>query len=511
MVVSDAVRLLWGYRRAFVVTLAVAALIVAVAGIVAYLAAPSNRITALRFRLEFEGAQNGLYPSDIKFSTHDITSDPVLKQVFEANNLDRFFRYREFADSVFVYETSTALELLMREYEAKLSNVKLSPVDRSRIEATFKTKKEELASPEYELQLQRPGGVTAIPPEVESKVVSEILSSWADWAKVRKGAMQYNIPLYSSKIIQVGLFESSEYLIAADLLRTDIERILENVGELESLPGSHTIFAGEERVTLADIKAGLDELRQFKLDPLISLIAQTQLARDSEIVSIYLENRLFNSMLELEEAKERVQVLEDAITRFLDQGGSGAPHGVEGNGSGPPQDVTTYVSQFNDPFLDRLLNMATRNQDAELRQQITKQQIMEGDKVALLTKQTEYYRALRDTFSARPPRPALRNRAAAVDRLKKDFERLETETLNALVLISSLFDQISSYNLNPRNLLYSTLSPVSFRQTRGASITDLALYSMLTLGLVTLLFPVGCLLHYNLSRVRARDRTDQDT
>ena len=85
---------LWSYRQ--VISLAVAGVmgIFVVAMLAAYVFQAVERLGTLEFRLLFEGASQGEYPNGTLFSSAEITSTPVLTEVFEAERPEalRFLR-----------------------------------------------------------------------------------------------------------------------------------------------------------------------------------------------------------------------------------------------------------------------------------------------------------------------------------------------------------------------------------------------------------------------------------
>ena len=81
---------LWGFRR--VIQLAFAgALGVFLLGLAfAYVWYPNQKTAQIGFRLLFEGADKGEYPNGTPFGPSDITSTPILEQVYKTNSVDMF-------------------------------------------------------------------------------------------------------------------------------------------------------------------------------------------------------------------------------------------------------------------------------------------------------------------------------------------------------------------------------------------------------------------------------------
>ena len=104
---------LWSYR--WVINLAVAGMmgIFVVAMLAAYVFQAVERLGTLEFRLLFVGASQGEYPNGTPFSSAEITSTPVLTEVFEMNELEGHGSYEDFKNSIFVLQSNPELELLI--------------------------------------------------------------------------------------------------------------------------------------------------------------------------------------------------------------------------------------------------------------------------------------------------------------------------------------------------------------------------------------------------------------
>ena len=172
-------RTLWSYRQ--VISLAVAGVMACfvVAMLAAYAFQAVERLGTLEFRLLFEGASQGQYPNGTLFSSAEITSTPVLTEVFETNDLERYGSYEDFKNSVFVLQSNPELELLSYEYEAKLAASGLSPVDRRRIEDGFRTRRQSLTDSRFSLTLRGDALVARMPSSLVSKVLDDTLATWA--------------------------------------------------------------------------------------------------------------------------------------------------------------------------------------------------------------------------------------------------------------------------------------------------------------------------------------------
>src|SRR5450759_2631584 len=184
---------LGGYRRVIgAAVIGVGALFV-VGVLLVFLIAPVERVGSIQFRLLFDGAEKGEYSNHTPFSPTEIVAAPVLTEVYTINDLQRFGKYENFKDSMFVKQSNPDLDLLAFEYQALLADTKLSPIDRARIQDEFKKKREAMVDPSYSISMRRHERLKTLPRDLMDKVLMDTLNTWAKPADERKGASKYNV------------------------------------------------------------------------------------------------------------------------------------------------------------------------------------------------------------------------------------------------------------------------------------------------------------------------------
>ncbi len=297
-------RSVWSYRRVIVgVVAGVMAVFVAVAMVVS-VSAPVERIGSFGFRLLFDGASEGRYPNGTPFSTAEITSTPVLTEVFNANNLERFGSFEAFRNSIFVLQRNPELDALSFEYQAKLADSRLTPVDRSRLEDEFRTKRDSLSNTEFTLNLRASTRTAAMPRSLTSKVLDDTLAVWATQASERKGALLYDTPVLSGNILRRDMVMAADYLRGIDIFRTQIARIIDNINQIEQLPGATLLRTGDDRVSLLEAKVELEDILRFQLQPLLGMLREAGLSKNPGEQQRYIADQLFQIRLEPRTSRE---------------------------------------------------------------------------------------------------------------------------------------------------------------------------------------------------------------
>jgi hypothetical protein len=486
---------LWGYRRVIAAAVGGAITLYLVGILLVFLVAPAERLGTIRFRLLFEGAEKGEYPNGTLFSASEIVAGPVLTEVYKANDLQRFGKYEDFKDSVFVLQANLDLELLAYEYRGRLADTKLSPVDRARIEEEFQRKREALVDPVYSLNMRRRERLTTLPRDLANKVLLDILATWAKHADERKGATKYNVDVLSPNILQRAMLDQEDYLVAIDILRAKTARVLATIDEISKLPGAKTIRVGEKRVTLAEVRAGLEDVVRFKLEPLLGLIRSEGITKNARALLLYANNQLFQLRQEQQQSAAMVEALQASVREFAAQGGSPARDarpGAMGPSAGSGTGAVT--PQLDQSFLDRIMGLSTAKDEFEYKRKITDRVIEESEKMAARAREAAYYEDLTRELGRSSGRTVGSPEMVAL--IKARSAEAFDEIVGGIEKTGLIYRELSALNLNPTTTVFAVTEPFIQQTQRSLTLRTVVLYFVLVLMLSLVLVPVACLIHH---------------
>src|SRR5688500_10158846 len=209
------------YSAAIATILLAVALAYLMLAVALYILGPASEVTTLPFRVVFEGADAGRYPNGMEFNSTEITATPVLQKVHAATGLQKFATFADIKNAIYVVEHNKELDRLALEYNAKLSDPKLSPLDRERLEREYDLRKESIRRTDYALTLVVDERTRSIPRALRIQVLKAVLDTWAEQAMTEKGAGRYRIPVLSRNILgpETSL-DGRDYLVTIDILRT---------------------------------------------------------------------------------------------------------------------------------------------------------------------------------------------------------------------------------------------------------------------------------------------------
>ena len=493
---------LWRYRSVIVAAVALVTVLFAIGVLVYRVRTPTERIASIQFRLLFDGAAQNRYPNGTPFSPSDIVGAPVVADVFAANDLKRFGSYDYFKQILYVQQASLAMSTLASEYQAKLADVKLSPVERAKLEEEWKNKRETLIDPVFSLSMRRSERFTEIPSSLAEKVLNDILETWAQQADLRKGALRYQVPILSAKSLTRENIASDDYLITADLLRTRAVRIVRSIDELEKLPGALTMRTSKEHVSLPEIRAMLEDSIRFDIEPLLGIIRSQGITKNAQQLALYASNAAFQIRLDKEEIEGRARALQAGLREYMSQSGASV-------GSAAPRDGTrtngvemqTVMPQLSESFIDQLQQVFVRTSkdEIEYRRSLTNQLIEESKRATTFDRDLAYYEDLAKS---------VKGIGAHSSGSPEMIKLIDDRTTKAFGLISKATDQLSEFytELSAQNLgsaasLYVITGPFAQRDERSLSTRTVAMLFGLTLLVTLLVVPAGCLMH-GLSRRR---------
>ena len=497
--ISHFFSVLRAYSRAILLVAGSVALIAAILLIARVLVSPTTRVATLAFRLTFQGAENGLYPNGVKFSPAEITSGPILLQVYQQNELDRFSKFEPFSRSLFVLESNSTLEHLNYEYQARLSDPKLSPIDRERIQSEFEMKRAGIAKSDYSLNFVRSSATGKIPDSVAKKVLHDVLETWARTAAVERGVMKYDMPMLSPEILQASASDDSELFISTHILRSRIHQILNSIGLLEKIPGSNLVQTRAGKTSLFEIRLRLEDLLRFRLEPLIAGVVSNS-TRTRQFVT----SQIAYDTRKLEVLQRRADAIRASIELYSVEKPSSA--GITGTATGGGRAGTeikageTVSPVLSDSFLDRIMNMSSSVADRDYRQKVVEQyrdaSLEMAPVMAAVSYNQQLLRAVETSGRGTSPESMASVRA--------EIEQIREEARMSALELNELYGEISK-NLNPSTHLFTYLGPASERVERGVSAQKLAMYALLAILLSIPLAIVGALIH---NRIRDEEASE---
>jgi hypothetical protein len=484
---------LWSYRRVIEVGVTIVMGVFVMLALAGFMLLPRERLSSIGFRLVFDGVDDAKYPNNTKFATSDIISTPVLTEVYNKDDLGRYINnFEKFKNSVFIRDANRDLELLDLEYAGRLADQKLATVDRDRIESEYKDKRKALTAPFYSLTLRRNEWLTTLPAALTEKILKDTLSTWAQQVDTKKGALKYNIPMYTRASLPLDLIEHEDYLIAADVLRSKTVAMQDTMDQINRLPGVSAFRAGPEHLALGEIRASLNDTLRFRLMPLIATITQSGATTDGKRLRAYIENQLAQAKARQAEQQKRVETLQSSLAAYQgEKAFSNQAATVLGAASRPGQQQgsdQSVIPQVSESFLDRIMDLSKQNTDVKYRQDMVEKIVEEGMSASALVRDIAYYTELLQHLPA--------GSSGNAEAIRTSMKAVYDAVAKNLDQINMFYSELSAQNLNSQGTLYQITDPFSDFTQREFGWQMIVMYGALTFLLALFFVPLGCLVHH---------------
>jgi len=468
-----------------------------------YLIAPSQRVAKLNFRLDFEGAERGTYPNGSKFSTAEIVSTPVLLKVYEQNDLRRFTKFDKFAGSVVVLESNEAKDALIRDYQGRLSDPKLLPIDRDRIQREYESKLASLSKNEYAILYFDKRRTTNLPKVVVEKVLYDVLKEWANMAAREEHVLEYRVALLSPDVVSTSAVDENNPIVTTEVLRSRIQRVIANIDEIRTLPSADLVRSTKDKLSLLDVRIRLDDIVRFRLEPLTHMVAASGIDDRPDTIK-FLETQLAFDQRQLDAQTRVAEAARNAMAMYMsgqtgDETAAGLPE-MPTRPSRPVAPVETVMPQLSDSFIERLIQLTSSSTDHEYRQRLAERYRESAVAVVPLQRAVTYDRSVLDLV--RNAGGGSRMTKESVDR---QIQLTRNEARQLVATVHEIYRKISE-NLNPSTELMTVTASPKHRIDRSIGEKKLIFVGIIVLALAFPIIVMLCLLH---NRVREEEVAEQ--
>jgi len=479
--VSQVMRTISRYRGVILLALLGIALLYALAVVFLVTTTPVARTTTQRFRVNFQGASEGRYPNGQDFSSSEIVSTWILNDVFQADQLERFMTIDAFTRSLAVLDASPEYDAAAADYRARLADPRLSPVDRERIVREWNAKRTTLNRNQFELVFARTERTRDVPDPVIQKALVDILSTWAKVAATEQHVLEYPVSVLSKSFVAASASDPHEPMVAALMLRDRIRHVLENVREIEHIPGSELIRSTKQHTSLQEIRIKLDEVMRFRLDPLVRTIHAAGLVQSSDQALRFAETQQEYDRGLLRSQEMSINAVREAMTMYTAQVGSqaaapqSAARGTAASGGDQAGRTPseTVMPQLGESFINRIAELTSASTNLVYREKLIDEYRRLSERLIPAREAVDYDEQL--VAFLRTPARAGGGSATAVT---ADLESIRGEVAAIIDEVNEIFQSMSR-NRTPVSELVTTMAPPISRSVRAINMQLIALAGVL--------------------------------
>ncbi|MEO6221659.1 MAG: hypothetical protein ABIP90_00310 [Vicinamibacterales bacterium] len=435
------------------IAISVVALVAVFGGVYLKWGQATRTVASLEFRPAFASLAALEYPNGLAFSPNDVTAGPIIDMVYDANNLSGVCDREAFRAGFFVEQRSDQSIFLDLEYQARLSEPRITMVERKILQEEHSTKRRGLPV-QYRLVFVAPAACASLPSVVISKALVDVLSTWASESESKRGVMDVQVEVLTPATLDATVEGSGGLLLKADLLRNALQRIVQNISKVSKLPGAAVIRLGKEKLTFAEVQGKLIDLVGSRLDPLVMTSGRSMVKESA----IWAAETVAAADLKQKAAEQRIKYYQDSLQEY-----SGLPGPVE-TGTGRPAssapastgNAAQSLVPLDDSFIRKIAELSESN--VRYRQKLTDGMVDAQLAAVYEAERASYYRRLLQSLGGPVSEGESQDLSERLNAIVEEGKRLTRQ-------FGDLYDEFSRVSLRAGSM-YETRKPVTIETSQ---------------------------------------------
>lgn len=465
---------IWGHRRVLVAATVVMTVLAMLVSGIHFWWQPLRWAAALEFRPTFQGAETGRYPNALPFAVSDITDPSIVDQVYDKNKVEEYCSRPAFDSAFSVEQRSPELLFIDADYQSRLTDVRLTTVDRQRLLDEYRAKRSG-APIQYALVFNRVASCRP-PAAIVGKLLDEVLLTWANDSESKRGVLKQRVKTFGPDILGVVTIGSQPLFVRANLVWSNLDRVIRNIAEVEALPGVDLVRFGGQRVALVEVKARMEDLQHANLEALMVSIG----AEHNRESIRWAEGALAIATSQQQVAQSRARANLDALREYSGVMPTATPP-REPQRSPGAADVQSLTPTIDSTFIDRILAMSEPN--TRFRQELTRSMLEATLDAIKYESSVSYYKQLIATLKAGGallPERVLNAQLVEIVAVGKDLIRQ----------FNGLYEEWSRSSFRPGPAMYHVEKPATIEVVRPFTlwtyVVAVALVAFITLVIAVL-------------------------
>jgi hypothetical protein len=203
------------HLRAFVLATVVVGLLTVAAIALVLALPPVDRSVVMNLTPTFPGAREGRYPNRAPFSPQDLVSTSVVDPIWRSLGLESRIDLPTLLRNLQVRTGGTDVDLVLSEYQQKLSNSKLTAAERTTLESELSARLKSVTSGTLILSLDVPDRSLS-----DTEAIALLSALPVEWARASDaaGARAYDFPLPNGQELKASAERIKEAASAGDVV-----------------------------------------------------------------------------------------------------------------------------------------------------------------------------------------------------------------------------------------------------------------------------------------------------
>ena len=437
------------HLRAFVLATVVVGLLTVAAMALVVALPPVDRSVVMNLTPTFPGAREGRYPNRAPFSPQDLVSTSVVDPIWRSQGLESRIDLPTLLRNLQVRTGGTDVDLVLSDYQQKLSNSKLTAAERTTLESELSARLKSVTSGTLILSLDVPDRSLS-----DAEAIALLSALPVEWARASDaaGARAYDFPLPNGQELQASAERIKEGASAGDVvmhaerMKEFMDSLATSVTEMSKLPGSDGV-KDRRGASVVDLGQEVTSIRRNMVIPFyIDTLEQARLRDPKGYSSIRATRRkLLES--ELTAATERARVIRTAFEDYAAETRMVRNPAVPGVDD-PRQ--AGILANVDGTFIDRVIEQAVKSRDVEYRRELTDRRLQAELDVVEQTTRLEFETWLETAVEEQASAPASDRRTSSADRLQELTATLAGYADRA----SELMQVLAARNLNSASSMF---------------------------------------------------------
>ena len=319
----------------------------------------------------FSGATEGEFPNGDRFSANDVIASQILRRVYDSNSeLASSVSYSDFVEAVGVSYGFSAIEFLenyvnnladsgrqvtVEQFNERVEQYMqvLSQKNRSTATITFNNSK------------------LRLPDNVITQVLTDIASTWSSYSIDQRGVLN-KFSTFSASSIPADI-DNQDIFLVVNILDDIAKTTAEQLSLFASEPGANSFTLPGGGYSYQDLQTELDLLIKYQLNLTKNLITNEIIKSgidDNSLRGEFVEARLKQLKSRENELTRIITVYEESIDQFDKLVNSPAVAD-----SGLARGTTIYSPQYNENFVNTMLDLGSKLADPEFRKDLIQKKI----------------------------------------------------------------------------------------------------------------------------------------
>ena len=351
-----------------------------------YFLIPKTSVYSLELGIQLpKEKEKIIYPSKKEFSANDIISVPVLRKVYDNNNLSGKIKFDDFCQLFYISSNNIEKAILSASFKNKLADKKLTLVDIKKLENEYDLALQGLDTRKVEIAMKPTLKFDAL---TATGILNDVPKAWFEIYSVQEAKIMPQINSVARINELRSLLPVDGWLVTLDKVRqicNDLQLSCDAINEM--LKGRQIALPSGEY--LVELQSRLDNFNRHRIGTVTQMIL-TNSSYQTPFDRMYLNSNIMTLTSKVNAEKAKYDATVDAINIIhpvaVDRSGSKGAAAMDKNGS--------VTMNFDGNFFSSVSSLIRSSSSIALREEYANRALECRNNLAALEEEKNYYSML---------------------------------------------------------------------------------------------------------------------